>query len=166
MRMSKKAIVGKVGLGMLVLGLPALFLVPYYRSVTKEYDRFHGYMQATVDNLDQVPVWEQQAGTAQAFKPEQCVAWGIDWLEGCPGTKQFCEGALSSVVRRCVETADRGVYCEGLDQAWMTTGFGYHDCEDRVNRLPEDEKGMRKKREKACAAGYRSIANHCRDLSL
>ncbi|MFT5586706.1 MAG: hypothetical protein ACI9VR_004305 [Cognaticolwellia sp.] len=164
--MSKKAILGKVGLGVLVLGLPAIFLVPYYKSVTEEYGRFHGYMLATVDNPDRAPEWEQQANTPEAFTPEQCVVWGIEWMEECPGTKQFCEGALSSVVRRCVETADRGAYCEGLDQAWMTTGFGYHECEDRVELLTEDDKGGRKKREKACAAGYRSIANHCRDLTL
>ena len=163
--MSKKAILGKVGLGVLVLGLPALFLVPYYRSVTQEYERFHGYMLATVDNPDQAPAWEVQAKT-DPFTPEQCVAWGTDWMEACPGTKEFCQGALSSVVRRCVETADREDYCEGLDQAWMTTGYGYHDCEARVELLAEDDKSGRKKREKACAAGYRSVANHCRDLSL
>jgi hypothetical protein len=163
--MSKKSILGKVGLGILVLGLPALFLVPYYRSVTGEYERFHDYMLATVDNPDQAPAWELQAET-EPFSAEECVVWGIEWMEACPGTKQFCQGALSSVVRRCVETVDRQQYCAGLDQAWMTTGFGYHDCEARVEALPEDAKGERKKREKACAAGYRSVADHCRDLAL
>lgn len=159
--MSKKAILGKVGLGVLVLGIPALFLVPYYRSVTEEYERFHTYMEATVDNTETPPEW-----MARSFAPEECVAWGIDWEENCPGTKEFCKGAVSSVVGRCVETQDRAAYCEGLDKAWMTTGFGYHDCEAKLEPLPEDAKTQRKRREKACAAGYRSVANHCRDLTL
>lgn len=90
--MSKKSILGKVGLGVLVLGLPALFLVPYYRSVTGEYERFHDYMLATVDNPDQAPPWELESQT-EPFSPEECVVWGIDWMEACPGTKQFCQGA-------------------------------------------------------------------------
>lgn len=163
--MSKKVILGKVGLGVLVLGLPALFLVPYYRSVTGEYERFHEYMLATVDNPEQGPAWERQA-ESNPFTPEECVAWGVDWMEACPGTKEFCQGALSSVVGRCVRTVDRQDYCAALDQAWMTTGFGYHDCEAQVALLPEDDKSARKKREKACAAGYRSVADHCRDLGL
>ncbi|MED5372936.1 MAG: hypothetical protein VX899_18090 [Myxococcota bacterium] len=159
--MSKNTSWGLVLLGAGVLALPCIFLVPYYRSVTQEYGRFHEYMEATVDNTETPVEWTQRP-----FSPVECVDFGVAWSEACPATKEFCHGALYSVVGRCVESQDRQDYCASLDREWMTTGFGYHDCENRLTELPEDASAQRKKREKACAAGYRSIADHCRDLEL
>jgi hypothetical protein len=138
------------------VGVPMLFVVPWYNSTTEQYALLNQYLSETIEDV--TPAWDEAF-----FEPEACVVEGIDWLEACPGDRTFCKGSAPEVVRRCVESQDRAAYCEGLDRSWMTTGFGFHDCEARIEGL---EKGDAKKRESVCAGGYRVIADHCRDLEL
>ena len=93
---------------------------------------------------------------------EQCVAFTVDWAMGCPGVESWCSGHAPRLALECLRSADRRPACEALGDEVESTHFGYAECE----RMREAVEGRYTKRthKKFCAAAYRAVAEHCREL--
>ena len=130
--------------------------VPYYRSVRAEYDRYHAYVEATLTHPPTPPAW-----ATTALAPPGCVDEAIRWAEACPATKEFCKGSVAEVMRRCLDVGEHSAWCAAQNQAWLTTNFGYHDCEALLVGL---EPKPAKQRKALCASGWRAIGRHCAAL--
>lgn len=130
--------------------------IPYYQSVRAEYDRYHAYVEATLTHPQSPPAW-----AGGALSPPACVEEAIRWAEACPATKEFCKGSVAEVMRRCLEAGSHGGWCADQGQAWLTTNFGYHDCEALLVGL---EPKPAKARKGLCASGWRAIGRHCAAL--
>ena len=129
--------------------------IPYARGVWLEYQRFRDYTRATLQGPG-VP-WPGPAPT-----PEECVRAGIVWFASCPGLDDFCVDGLKEVIRRCMKSQDRTLYCTDLDRAWASTRFGYHACEKTI--ASQTDPALKDAFEAHCGLAYREVAHHCLHL--
>ena len=148
---------GKWLIAALTLGPLLAAAVPYYRSVKGEYEHYHDYVAQTLDDPAAPPLWKRSA-----MSPQACVAEAVRWAEACPAQQEFCKGSVSEVMRRCLSTQDHRAYCADQHEAWLTTNFGYADCEATLVGLDEQKA---KRRKGLCASGWRGIGRHCIDLA-
>lgn len=93
---------------------------------------------------------------------DECIAFSIDWATQCPGIQSWCEAEVPRVTKACLESADRGGYCDEVGDGVLTTGFGFHECE--ALRENVELKYARRWHKKYCARSYRAVADHCRHL--
>ena len=135
---------------LLILVGSAAIALPYARSVQGETAALH----ADLDALHADPPW-----SPSSTGPE-CVGYGMDFGASCHGVRQACDAAVPDVVRQCAEQADLDPWCAEQGTAIHTTGFGFKDCEARLQGL---ERGDARRPKKHCAAGWRALAAICRD---
>lgn len=145
-RLSAAAIV------ILILVGSAAVAVPYAKSVQAE----HKLLRDKVDAVKAAPPWSETSA------PEDCVGHAMDFGAECTGLKQACDAAVPDMTRTCAQQLDLGGWCEGHGDAIHTTGFGFQDCEVRLEHLTERKERRRPK--KHCAAGWRALADLCRGL--
>ena len=154
--MDLKTRISATTLGLLAIGATLLVAWPYAQSVLRENRAFTDYVRETLREPAQPLPW-----VLREVSPEECIALAGAWVDGCPGVDEFCNGALPEFMRVCLGSADRASYCAAQGDAIFTTGFGYHACEALLDGL---DRSRSKQVEKHCAAGYRAVADHCRDL--
>jgi hypothetical protein len=96
------------------------------------------------------PPWKRDALT-----PEQCVDETLAWARDCHGIKSMCDMYVEAVIRDCMASQDRAVYCEAIAPFAETTYFGATECRARGVRRDVDKE--------ACANAYRSIGAWCEE---
>ena len=138
----------------LLVGGLMLIAIPFGYSVVAEYQAYATYVRETVRDRKQPPPWQKAS-----FSPADCVNAGLDWLQGCPGMEDFCRGTLPQVVGECLASQDRRPWCTARGGQIKKTSFGYEICEERRDKLGNEERSrIRKQR---CALALRVLAEHC-----
>ena len=132
-----------------------LVCIAFGISVVRQKAEFEEYRAATLDA--RTMPWEEGE-----LSIEQCVAFTVDRAMGCPGVESWCSGHAPRLALECLRSADRRPACEALGDEVESTHFGYAECE----RMREAVEGRYTKRthKKFCAAAYRAVAEHCREL--
>lgn len=136
-----------------VVGLTVTFGVTSIRSSRE----FTEYREHTLGHGSAAAPWHKTQ-----MSVEDCIAYAIEWATACPGIQSWCEAEVPNVARACLESADRSAYCREIGDAILTTGFGFHECEDLRSGI--EEKYARRWHKKYCARSYRAVADHCRHL--
>ncbi len=140
-------------IAVVVAGLTAVFGVSSVRSSRV----FSEYRSRTLDDPDHPVPW--RAGEPSV---DDCIDFAIDWATGCPGIQSWCEAEVPRVVRECVASHDRTAYCDDVGDTILSTGFGYHACEERRREIAQ--KYAKRWHKKYCAKSYRAVADHCRAI--
>ena len=138
-------------LGVVIVGLTVVFGVTSMDSSRV----FSEYRDRTLHDDEHPPPW-----TRRELGVDECISFALDWATACPGIQSWCEAEVPSVMVQCLESADRTAYCDEVGDEILTTGFGFHDCEDR--RESVTEKYAKRWHKKYCAKSYRTIADYCR----
>lgn len=133
---------------LLILVGSAAVAVPYARSVQAE----SAALRADLDAFKASAPW------SPASTGPECVGYGMDFGANCSGVRQACDAAVPDLVRQCAEQAELSAWCAEQGSAVHTTGFGFHDCEARVEGL---ERGDARRPKKHCASGWRALARIC-----
>ena len=146
-------------IGLIVVVIVAL-TIPFGWSVMRNHETFAAYQDKTIDSETAPPPWEGEA--APRHSVEDCVTYTVNWAMECPGIQSWCQAEVPVVVDRCLASQDRQPFCDGLEGEWMSTRFGFHECND----LRESVEGKYAKRahKKYCALSYRGVADHCKRL--
>jgi hypothetical protein len=137
-----------------VVGLTVTFGVTSIRSSRE----FTEYRERTLGHERADAPWNKTE-----MSVDDCITFAIDWATECPGIQSWCEAEVPNVARACLESRDRREFCEEVGDRILTTGFGFHECEARREKV-ELEKYARRWHKKYCARAYRAVADHCRHL--
>ncbi len=124
-------------------------------TVLRQKSQYEDYVAATLE-AGPMP-WEQGP-----LSVEECVAFTVSWGMECPGVESWCMGQAPRLTGECLAARDREQICAALGDAVASTHFGYGECE----QMRETVEGRYAKRghKKYCAASYRAVAEHCREL--
>jgi hypothetical protein len=141
-----------LGIGVVLVLLSVIFGASTLRSRAA----FDAYKRATL--TDATPIWEREALTVDA-----CVEHTVVWAMACPGLESWCANEAPQLTRRCLEREDRDAYCATVGDAIASTSFGYHQC--AALREEVDGKYAKRSHKKFCAAGYRAVAELCREAA-
>lgn len=126
-----------------------------------QYSRVMSYVRSTIgycavgaDGTEncveptRTPVW-----VSQALSPEECIDTALAWARECRGIKSMCDMYVEPVIRDCMASQDRAVYCDAIEPFAVTTYFGAAECRARGVRREVDKE--------ACSNAYRAVASWC-----
>lgn len=140
---------------LLVIGVVlAILMVVFGRTTMRSYDEFEAYRRASLEDPADPPLWQEEA-----LDVDGCVDAVLDWIEACPGVSSWCESTLPDVMNRCLDSQDRGAYCESIGDDVLSTHFGYDECSARYDAI--EGRYARRAAKKHCASIYRVIAGYC-----
>jgi hypothetical protein len=131
-----------------------ILMVAFGRTTAASYEEFDAYQTATLQDPDHPPRWK-----TEVLEVDECVDEVLDWIESCPGVSSWCESSLPDVMNQCLDTHDRGAYCESVGDAVKSTRFGFEECSARYDKI--EGRYARRYAKKHCSILYRVIAGRC-----
>lgn len=141
---------------LLVIGAVVVVLcVVFGVTMMRQKAQFEEYRVRTLD--EQTMPWTERTMTI-----DECVGFTIDWGMACPGVESWCSGHAPRLTIECLESTDRRASCDALGDDVAATSFGYTQCEER--RESVDGRYAKRAHKKLCAASYRAVAEHCREV--
>lgn len=116
----------------------------------RNYSRFLGYVNDTLEEREEPFPWEQFEHTPI----EACVDASMQWAAECVGIKTLCDEYVTKYMLECLKSEPRRSYCaEFTFEDTASTKFGAEECTARGVRRNVDKE--------ACSKTYRAIDSWC-----